>query len=134
MEKNVIDVESNPLIKGRIVEKVDSIIENDSIPLISSVCNVGLIFWIILTSCMYIIYKKKYKLIIVYLPALILWLTTLASPAFCQLRYVYGLFTSLPFLIALCIEKNIVAEKVEENKDNKGINKNSQKKKFASEN
>ena len=131
------DVKSNPLIGGRIVEKVDSIIENNSIPLISLVCSVGLTFWLIATSCMYIIYKKKYKLIIVYLPALILWLTTLVSPVFCELRYVYGMFTSLPFLLALCFEKNIVVQKLEENKifkNNKKIDKNNQKKKVASEN
>ena len=36
------------------------------------------------------------------IPIIILWLTNLASPVWCEYRYIYGMFTTMPiFLFAV---------------------------------
>ena len=67
--------------------------------------SVGFIFWVIIVCLGYKIYKKEYKYILVYLPIGILWLTLIASPVFCEFRYAYPLFTTLPLLISLNFTK-----------------------------
>lgn len=49
----------------------------------------------------YNVYKKEYKKCLIYLPILFLWLTCLASPVFCEFRYIYSLFTCIPILIGI---------------------------------
>lgn len=105
------DVESNNLgiyqdskISNSIVRKIDSIIEKRNIPIISMLFSIGYIFWCILFFFIYCIYRKKYSIALVYIPILLLWLTTLASPVFCEFRYVYSLITCLPFLVTTIFE------------------------------
>jgi hypothetical protein len=62
--------------------------------------SLGFTFWIVLLFFIYTIYKKNYNLTITYMPILFLWLTNLASPVFCEFRYMYSMFTCLPILIA----------------------------------
>ena len=54
---------------------------------------------------MYVIYNKKYKSIVIYIPIIILWLTTIASPVFGEFRYIYSMFTCLPILIGINFRK-----------------------------
>ena len=49
----------------------------------------------------YTIYKKKYKYLLVYLPTFILWLTLIASPAYCEYRYAYPIFLALPVYLGM---------------------------------
>lgn len=81
----------------------DSFIDKRTIPVFSMVFSIGFTFWLVLSSLTYCIYKKQYKLIIIYIPILCLWLTTLASPVFCEFRYIYSLFTCLPILLSFSI-------------------------------
>ena len=46
---------------------------------------------------------KKYKKIIIFLPVLFVWFTALASPVFCEPRYVYSMFTCLPLFIGIAV-------------------------------
>jgi len=102
---SILYLEGTPLIEGKLVEKIDSQIENRRLPLLSMLFSLGFCFWLIAISVFYIIYKKKYKYLLIYLPVLLLWLTTLASPVFCEYRYAYSMFTSVPILIGLTFEK-----------------------------
>lgn len=54
----------------------------------------------------YAIYRKNYDYILIYIPLIILWLTTLASPVFAEYRYVYAIFTCLPILIGINFKNN----------------------------
>lgn len=101
MEPNSIGLEQTPIIKGRLVSKIDSLIERRDIPLISMCFSIGIAFWLIVICLGFKIYNAEYKSILVYLPIFILWLTLVASPVFCEYRYAYPLFTSLPLYIGL---------------------------------
>ena len=100
-ETENLGIYQNPIIKIELLEKFDSIIDEREIPIISMIFSVGFTFWVALIMLVYELYKKRYKYFLLYMPLIILWLTTIASPVFCEYRYVYSLFTTLPVLIGL---------------------------------
>lgn len=106
VERNELGIYQDSKISGNIVRNIDSLIEKRNLPIISMMFSIGFIFWIICFSLMYCIYKKKYKRIIIYTPIILLWLTTLASPVFCEFRYVYSFITCLPFITLTIFDKN----------------------------
>lgn len=105
-----ISIYQEPLIKGNLVSKIDSLIEKRNIPILSMGFSIGFAFWITIISCMYLIYKKRYKELVAYLPILVLWLTCIASPVYCEYRYIYSMFITLPILTSIALisdtEKN----------------------------
>ena len=111
-------IEQTPKIEGKIVEKLDSLTDTRKIPVFSMVFSIGIGFWITVICLGYKIYKKEYKYILVYLPIFVLWLTLIASPAFCEYRYAYPIFTTLPLYIAI----NFIKRKEPENGENSSIN------------
>lgn len=114
MEPNNLGVEQTPLINGNIVSKVDSLIERRDIPILSMCFSIGTAFWLIVICLGYKILNKEYKFILVYLPIFILWLTIVASPVFCEYRYAYSMFTSLPIYISLNFINNNEDKRKEE--------------------
>lgn len=98
MEPNNMGLEQSPIIQ---VELIDCIIERRDIPIISMCFSIGIAFWITVICLGYKIYKKEYKNILIYLPIFVLWLTLVASPVFCEYRYAYSIFTTLPIYIGL---------------------------------
>lgn len=118
MEQNSMGLEQRPIIKGTIVSKIDSLIEKRDIPLISMCFSIGMAFWIIVTCFGYRILKQDYKSILIYVPLFILWLTIVASPVFCEYRYAYSLFTTLPLYISL----NFIKRKELQNGKNSSTN------------
>ncbi len=77
-------------------------------------CSIGLFFWLLVMVIGYVIKEKQYRLLVVYVPTIVLWLTCLASPVACEYRYIYGLFTCFPILtvgvISLINQKNEESE------------------------
>lgn len=118
METNNLGLEQTPIIYGIIVSKVDSLIERRDIPLLSMCFSIGTAFWLIVICLGYKILKQEYKNILIYLPIFILWLTIVASPVFCEYRYAYPLFTTLPLYIAL----NFIKRKELKNGKNSSTN------------
>lgn len=98
-------IEQQPKIKGELINQVILLVEDRDIPVISMFFSIGLSFWITIICLGYQIYQKNYKYILVYLPVLILWLTMIASPAFCEFRYAYPIFTTLPLFISMNFTK-----------------------------
>lgn len=101
MEPNNLGLEQAPIIDGKLVSQVDSLIEKREIPILSMCFSIGTAFWIIVISLGYKILNKEYKFILIYLPIFILWLTIVASPVFCEYRYAYPMFTTLPIYVSL---------------------------------
>lgn len=99
-------IEQQPKIKGTIVENYDSIIDRRDIPCISMIFSVGFAVWILVILIGYQIYQKNYKNLLVYIPIFILWLTCIASPVFCEYRYAYPIFTTLPIYLSFNIKLN----------------------------
>lgn len=96
---DTIFIKSEPIIEGKMVKNIDKLIDNRDTPVLSMAFSVGFVFWIILIALGYVIYQKRYENLIIFVPVIILWITTLASPVHCEFRYVYSLFTCLPILV-----------------------------------
>ena len=45
MEQNTIGIKQEPIIKGDIISKIDSLIEKREIPIISMCFSIGMAFW-----------------------------------------------------------------------------------------
>lgn len=93
--------EAKPIIKIGILYKINEFVNTRNIPIISMVISIGFLFWVVLACITYIIYQKKYRRILIFLPVIFVWLTALASPVFCEPRYVYSIFTCLPLFIGI---------------------------------
>ena len=94
----MIPYEKNPLVEINLMDKMNNIINQRKVPLISMAFSIGFTFWIVLICAIYTVYKKKYKYLLVYIPIFALWLTTIASPVWCEYRYIYSMFTCIPLL------------------------------------
>lgn len=96
-----LDIKSTPLIDNPIVSNVADIVEKRNIPLVSFFFSVGFSFWLVVLCLGYVIYQRKYRSILVFLPVILVWCTILASPVFCEYRYVYSIFVTLPALMSM---------------------------------
>lgn len=104
-EVEELKLEKTPIIEGKLINKIWDLTEKRNVPVLSMVFSIGFAMWLVFIQMAYIIYKKKYKLLIIFVPILALWLTNLASPVYCEFRYMYSLFTCLPILLFV-VNKN----------------------------
>lgn len=79
------------------------------IPIIGLFVSIGLNTWILLFMISYLIYKKKYKQILYFLPSIILLLVCVASPVNTYFRYALPNIFAMPILLAIFIK--IIQEK-----------------------
>ncbi len=100
-EEMALDLKATPIKNIESLEKWDSLLDRRDLPINSMLYSIGFVFWLVLISLVYTIYKKQYNLLIIYIPLAILWLTTIASPVFGEFRYIYSMFTCLPLLIGI---------------------------------
>lgn len=98
--ENELGIKTTSMIENKALNFMDELIDNRDIPVISFIFSIGFMFWIDLICVMYIIYKKEYKKLLIVIPILAMWLTTIASPVFCEYRYVFSLVVTLPVIIA----------------------------------
>lgn len=99
-------IETDPIIKIPLIDKIVDAIYDKEIPIVSLIANIGFAFWIILVLLVYCIYEKKYYNILMYIPIAVLYLTCLASPVSGELRYIYGMFISLPLFLGFTLQKS----------------------------
>lgn len=102
-EDNLIQFKKEPIVNITLMNEINNVINQRKMPVISMLFSIGFMFWIVLFCISYIIYKKKYKMVLIYIPILSLWLTTIASPVWCEYRYIYSMFTCIPLLTVLSI-------------------------------
>ena len=100
MDHNM-EIKQTPLIEGKWVEQIDGLIDARGIPVFGFVFSIGAGVLLTVIALSYTIYKKKYKYLLVYLPTFILWLTLIASPAYCEYRYAYPIFLALPVYLGM---------------------------------
>lgn len=96
-----LQLKQTPIINNSLIDKLAESTINRNIPVLCMIYSIGFIFWIFLVMLGYNAYKKEYKNCLIYLPVLFLWLTCLASPVYCEFRYIYSLFTCIPVLIGI---------------------------------
>ena len=102
-----LNLKQTPIIEGKTVKNIDSYTESRKVPILSMLFSIGFAMWLIFGQMTYIIYKKQYKFLLLFVPILFLWLTNLASPVFCEFRYMYSLFTCLPILLFVVCKTNV---------------------------
>lgn len=107
LDHSNMGIEQTPLIEGKWVEKIDSLTDVRDFPVLNFVFSIGAGVLLTLILLSYHIYKKEYNYMLVYLPIFILWLTLIASPAFCEFRYAYPIFTTLPLFIGMSFNKEL---------------------------
>lgn len=118
LDHNNMGIKQTPVIKGEEVEEILVTAESRDIPVISLIFSIGAGVWLTIIALGYKMYKKEYKYILVYLPIIVLWLTLLASPAYCEYRYAYPIFLALPIYISM----NFINRKEEKDGENSSIN------------
>ena len=96
-EEKVYNVPLTPSWYNQIIDYTTS----RSLPLSNILWSVGLAFIFLLISSFVTAFYNK-KILLCYVPLFGLWLSIMAAtPVFCELRYVYGLFTCIPLLILI---------------------------------
>lgn len=110
-----------PIVKIEALDKLNEFVNTRDFPLTSMLISIGFLFWVILACITYVIYTRQYKKILIFLPVLFIWLTALASPVFCEPRYVYSIFTCLPLFIAISMKNDKENLLKEESKKVKNI-------------
>ena len=76
------------------------------IPVIGLLANISFATWMVFLLVGYLIYRKRYRDIVVYLPALISILVCIASPANTYFRYALPFIFSLPLMFSFVIDKS----------------------------
>lgn len=72
-----------------------------SIPILGLCVNIGFSTWLLLLMIGYLIYRKKYKEIIIYVPAIITLLVCIASPVNTYFRYALPNVFGMPLMIGI---------------------------------
>ena len=79
-------------------------ISQEKIPIYSMLYSPGGIFWGIAFVFAYVLYRKKYHLVIPYLMVILVWLTVLLGPTYLP-RYVLIFWFGLPLFVAMMMEE-----------------------------
>lgn len=103
--ENSIDLYNNPLLPNKINNFINNLYDYNT-PFLSLQWNIGLMIWLTIllgTIC----YSKNKKYMLCYVPIVGMWFTLMvASPVNGMLRYVFWLYTALPFLLFINNFKN----------------------------
>lgn len=107
-------IEAEPIVNIEILNKINNELIKGNIPIISNLFgNIGFYFWILTLCFAYCAYKKEYKNMVMMLPILGLWVTTIAAPMV-DLRYIYPMFLTAPIFIGIII-RDVKIKEEEEN-------------------
>lgn len=94
-----VPIHDSSRVKLLYVKAMNLVIKLD-IPIVDLAFSIGFNMWVIFALIAYLVDRKIYKNVLVFIPILGVWLTVLASPVYCEYRYIYSLFTSIPVLIS----------------------------------
>lgn len=100
-----VDVYSDPITPNQF-NKIIDITSSRKIPFCNLIWSVGTATFILIISTFIFIYNNKFKYLLCYTPLyLLLFSILIATPVFCELRYVYGIFTCIPLLLTIPFKK-----------------------------
>ena len=101
--KNDIGLEQNQRFAG-LREKIILLHENLAMYRPTAILySVGLLVWLELIAVVLLGMKKQWQPVSASLPIWAVWLTTLASPVFCEYRYLYALVVTVPLFLTLAL-------------------------------
>lgn len=99
------EVKTTPLLNSQSKKLVDKTLTR-KLPFTMIFWSIGLNFYILIFLTAYLIYSKNMKYILYFIPIYGVWFTLMiASPVFCEVRYIFSLFTTIPFYIILSMIK-----------------------------
>lgn len=97
-------LDRKPLVNFSFLKTINEKVVEGNIPIISMLIdNIGLYFWVLVLCFAYCIYIKKYENIVMLLPIIGLWITTIAAPMV-DLRYIYPMFLTIPLYIGIIVK------------------------------
>lgn len=79
-------------------------IEQEKIPLLSMIYSPGCLFWYFAFVFSYVLYRKKYHILVPYSMVLCVWLTVILGPTYLP-RYVLIFWFGLPLFAAIMLEE-----------------------------
>lgn len=79
-------------------------LEQEKIPIVSMIYSPGCLFWCFAFVFCYVLYRKRYHIIIPYLMVFLIWLTVLLGPTYLP-RYVLIFWFGLPLFAAVMLEE-----------------------------
>lgn len=69
---------------------------------LSSLINIGFLFWATVFAVLFLVLRKGRRYLFAFLPMLLLWGTLMiASPTYCEFRYMFMFATALPAFLAM---------------------------------
>ena len=93
------DIHTKPILPKSINNLIDKTTSR-KIPFSIFIWSIGLNIAIFIITTFVTIYKKGLKYILCFVPLYALWFTMLiATPVYAELRYIFGLFCTIPFII-----------------------------------
>lgn len=105
---NKYPLEAEPLANFKVLNSINEELIKGNIPIISNIFgNIGFYFWLLILCFAYCVYNKQYKDIVMLLPILGLWITTIAAPMV-DLRYIYPMFLTAPIYIGIILKNSKV--------------------------
>ena len=100
------EVKVTPVVNEKISNIIDLSLTR-KIPLVPIIWSIGLNFFILIIITVYTLYKSGFKTLLFFSPIYGVWLSLMiASPVYCEHRYIFSLFTVLPYLFILTLAKN----------------------------
>lgn len=94
---------SNKFIEERKVIN-QLLIASKDLPIVSWITNIGMNSWILMIMATYLIYKRKYRFIVLVLPNLVTLLICFASPVNAYFRYAMPYIFTLPLVFSSFID------------------------------
>jgi len=86
----------------------------ENLPLYGLLWSIGGFVWLMFICGGYCVYRGRKKMLLIFLPTVILWGTLLvATPVYAEFRYLYVIFLSMPLYLVVACEET----KVEDNGD-----------------
>ncbi|MCH5249251.1 MAG: hypothetical protein J1E98_04945 [Lachnospiraceae bacterium] len=80
-------------------------IEQEKIPILSMIYSPGCLFWCFAFAFGYVLYRRKYYILIPYMLVLLIWLTVILGPTYLP-RYVLIFWFGLPLFAAIALEED----------------------------
>lgn len=86
-------------------------VEQEKMPIVSMLYSPGCLFWCFAFAFSYVLYRKKYHILVPYVMVLLVWLTVILGPTYLP-RYVLIFWFGLPLFIAVLTEEEKFAQVV----------------------
>jgi len=105
LENNKLGIERQSILNEQVYNTFNEFQINGlrNIPVISMLYSIGFFTILLLLSFILLVIKRQYKLLLAFVPVIFLLVTTTASPVYAEYRYIYGMITCMPILMAFVL-------------------------------